>query len=149
MNVRNNYIRAIHNITNCMEERFSSLYESPLFKHMVTMLDVSMWSPVSDAEKFANQEIIEMIIYFESLFSTVPTEVDKIIAEWVVLKTYILPIISNNKKSSYVDIWKIAFTKITITKKCRNILYIFELILICPFTDAKLKHIFWNECHLN
>ena len=40
-NVRNNYVEAIRNIADCMEKRFSSLYEPPLFKHMVTVLDVS------------------------------------------------------------------------------------------------------------
>ena len=40
-NFKENYIEAIRNITACMEERFSNLYESPLFKHMVCMLDVS------------------------------------------------------------------------------------------------------------
>ena len=106
-NVRNNYVEAIHNIADCMEECFSSLYESPLFKHMVTMLDVSTWPPVSSAEKFGDQEIIEMTNYFENLFSTGPTQVDKIPVEWVVLKSYMLPIISNNKKSSYFDIWNL------------------------------------------
>ena len=59
-NVRNNYTKAICNIADCIEEHFSSLYESPLFKHVVTMLDVSTWPPVSSAEKFGDQEIIEM-----------------------------------------------------------------------------------------
>ena len=42
-NVKKNYIEAIRNIIACMEECFSNLYESPLFKHMVCMLDVSTW----------------------------------------------------------------------------------------------------------
>ena len=125
-----------------MEERFCSLYESLLFKHMGTMLDVSTWSPVSSAEKFGDQEIIEMTNYFENLFSTGPTQVDKIPVEWVVLKSYMLPIISNNKKSSYLDIWEIVFTNATIIKERRNVLDIFELFLICPFTNAKLERMF-------
>ena len=65
-NVRNNYAKVICNIADCIEEHFSSLYESPLFKHVVTMLDVSTWPPVSSAEKFDDQEIIEMTNYFEN-----------------------------------------------------------------------------------
>ena len=83
-----------------------------------------------------------MTNYFENLFSTGPTQVDKIPVEWVVLKSYMLPIISNNKKSSYLDIWKIVFTNATIIKECRNVLDIFELFLICPFTNAKLERMF-------
>ena len=81
-----------------MEEDFSSLYESSLFKCMVTVLDVLMWPSQSVTKEFV-KEMIEMIIYFKNLSSTGPTEVNKILVEWVVLKSYILLIISNNKKS--------------------------------------------------
>ena len=87
-----------------------------------------------------------MTNYFENLFSTGPTQVDKIPVEWVVLKSYMLPIISNNKKSSYLDIWKIVFTNAIIIKECRKVLDIFELFLICPFTNAKLERMF---SHMN
>ena len=53
-----------------------------------------------------------------------------------------LPIISNNKKSSFLDICKIVFTNATIIKECRNVLDIFELFLICLFTNAKLERMF-------
>ena len=88
------------------------------------MLHVSTWPTASSAEKFGNQEITEMINYFANLFSTGPTEVDKIPHEWLVLKSYMLPIISNNKKT-YLDIWKIVFSNEAIVKECRNILDIF------------------------
>ena len=64
---------------------------------MVTVLDVLMWPSQSVTKKFV-KEMIE-IIYFKNLSSTGPTEVNKILVEWVVLKSYILLIISNNKKS--------------------------------------------------
>ena len=104
-NFKENYIEAIRNITACMEERFSNLYESPLFKHMVCMLDVSTWPTASSAEKFGDQEITEMTNYFANLFSTGPPQVDKIPQEWLVLKSYMLPIISNSKKtlSQYLE----------------------------------------------
>ena len=121
-----------------MEERFSNLYESPLFKHMVCMLDVSKWPTGSSAEKFGDQEITEMINYFANLFSTGPTQVDKIPQEWLVLKSYMLPVISNTKKT-YLNIWKIVFSNEAIVKECRKVLDIFELFLICPFMNAKLE----------
>ena len=105
------------------------------------MLHVSTWPTASSAEKFGNQEITEMTNYFANLFSTGPTQVDKIPQEWLVLKSYMLPIISNNKKT-YLDIWKIVFSNEAIVKECRSILDIFELFLICPFTNAKLERMF-------
>ena len=52
--VQASYVEAIRNIADCMEERFSSLYESPLFKDMTAMLDVSTWPPASEAENFSD-----------------------------------------------------------------------------------------------
>ena len=106
------------------------------------MLHVSTWPTASSAEKFGNQEITEMTNYFANLFSTGPTQVDKIPQEWLVLKSYMLPIISNNKKTYYLDIWKIVFSNEAIVKECRNVLDIFELFLICTFTNAKLERMF-------
>ena len=54
-----------------------------------------------------------------------------------------LPIISNNKKTYYLNIWKIVFSDEAIVKECRNLLDIFELFLICHFSNAKLKHMFF------
>ena len=145
-NVKENYIEAIWNITACMKEGSSNLYESPLFKHIICMLDVYTWPTASSAEKFGDQEITEMTNYFANLFSTGPTQVDKISQEWLVLKSYMLPIISNNKKKYYLDTWKIVFSNEAIVKECWNILDIFKLFLICPFTNAKLEHMF---SHMN
>ena len=74
--------------------------------------------------------------------STWPTQVDKIPQEWLVLKSYMLLIISNNKKTYYLHIWKIVFSNEAILKECRNVLDIFELFLIYPFTNAKLERMF-------
>ena len=145
-NVKENYTEAIRNITACMEEHFSNLYESPLFKNMVCMLDVSTWLTASSTEKFGDQEISEMTNYFANLFSSGPPQVDKIPQKWLFLKSYMLPIISNNKKTYYLNIWKIVFSNQGIVKECRNVFDIFELFLICPFTNAKLERMF---SHMN
>ena len=96
-----------------------------------------------------------MVTYFEGLFSKGPTDTSKVLQEWVVLKSYLFPLISNPKKSKYLDIWKIVFTNKDLMKECRNILDVFELFLICPFTNAKLERMFsqmnrvksdWRSC---
>ena len=56
-----------------------------------------------------------------------------------------LPIKSNNKKTYYLDIWKIVFSNEAIVKECRNVLDIFELFLICPFTNITLERMFSNR----
>ena len=52
-----------------------------------------------------------------------------------------MPIIKNNLKAKYLDIQKIIFND-DIIKECRNALDIFEIMLICPFSKAKLERIF-------
>ena len=96
------------------------------FKHMVIILDGLKWPPASDFKWLGNQEIIEMMTYFKNLFSTGPTEVEKILVEWSVLKPYMLRIISNNKMSTYLNTWKITFTNSTITTECKSVLDIFD-----------------------
>ena len=41
--VCNHYIQTITNIMSAMEERFDNLQLSPIFKHLVPLLDVSTW----------------------------------------------------------------------------------------------------------
>ena len=53
-----------------------------------------------------------------------------------------MPIIKNNLKAEYLDIWKIIFNDTNIVKECRNAPDIFEIMLICPFSNAKLERMF-------
>ena len=52
-----------------------------------------------------------------------------------------MPIIKNNLKAKYLDIWKIILND-DIKKECRNALDIFEIMLICPFSNGKLERLF-------
>ena len=53
-----------------------------------------------------------------------------------------MPIIKNNLKAEHLDIWKIIFNDNNIIKECRNTPDIFEIMLIYPFSNAKLERIF-------
>ena len=53
-----------------------------------------------------------------------------------------LPLIANNPKQKYLEIWKTIFTNEVVLRECRNALDIFELLLICPFSNAKLERMF-------
>ena len=69
-------------------------------------------------------------------------QLENILPEWTVLKSYMMPIIKNNLKAKYLDIWKIIFNDDNIKKQCRNALDIFEIMLICPFSNGKLERLF-------
>ena len=65
--------------------------------------------------------------------------------EWITLKTHMLPLVKNNKCVKYLDIWSKVFTKQgykKIKQEYKNILYIFEIMLIVPFKNAKVERTF-------
>ena len=58
--------------------------------------------------------------------------------EWYRLKNHIRYILENNLKTTYVNIWEKIFANSTILGKCKNVLYIFEIPIVIPFTNAKV-----------
>ena len=51
-------------------------------------------------------------------------------------------ILMSQTKIDYPEVWKSIFTNDNIKRKCKNILYVIELLLITPFTSAKLEPVF-------
>ena len=49
----------------------------------------------------------------------------------------------------HLDIWSKVFTSETIKEECKNILHIFEIMLIVPFTNVKVEHIFSKMNQVN
>ena len=45
-------------------------------------------------------------------------------------------------KIDYLEVSKSIFTNDNVKRKCKNILYVIELLLITPFTNPKLEHVF-------
>ena len=78
---------------------------------------------------------------FKELLLRNNCQLENILPEWTVLKSYMMSIIKNNLKAKYLDIWKIIFNDDNIIKQCRIALDIFEIKLICPFSNAKLERI--------
>ena len=70
------------------------------------------------------------------------------LAEWDVLKTYVLPIVANNDKSSYLEVWKTVFWNDMIKKEYKNIFLILEILLVTPFTNANDEIMFLCMAHI-
>ena len=69
-------------------------------------------------------------------------EIGLINAEWQVVKSFMVPLIKNNKVLPYLDIWKRVFTNSELESECKNLLHIFEILFVMPFTNAKLERMF-------
>ena len=53
-----------------------------------------------------------------------------------------VPLIKNNKALFYLDIWKQVFKNSEIKSKCKNVLQLFKILFVVPFTNAKLERVF-------
>ena len=80
----------------------------------------------------------ELIEHFMPLLENNSCEVAEISAEWDTLKNRLRPLFH----SSYLDVWSGVFTSSEFQEDCANVLHIIELLLITPFSNAKLKRMF-------
>ena len=64
-------------------------------------------------------------------------DVTKIPSKWTCLKkTYAFPILHNSPNKSYLKIWHRTFTNNEVMAECQNIMHIFEILIIVPFTST-------------
>ena len=69
-------------------------------------------------------------------------DVSKIPNEWTRLKTYIYPLLHNSPDQSYLEVWRRTFINGEAMAECNNIMHIFEILLIVPFTNAIVERLF-------
>ena len=51
-------------------------------------------------------------------------------------------LIKNNKELYYLDIWKQVFTNSKLKSKCKNVLHLFKILFVMPFSKTKLDRMF-------
>ena len=69
-------------------------------------------------------------------------EVSKVLEEWLTLKAHIIQIVKNHKKVKCHQIWKKVFENSDLKKECENVLHVIKILLIIPFTNAKVEWLF-------
>ena len=140
------YSESISKVTLCMEACFQDINELLLFENFISLLDtVTQPKIIGD---FGDAAVTNIVSVFKELLLRNNCQFENILPEWTVLKSYMMPIIKNNLKAKYLDIWKIIFNDDNIIKECRNSLDIFEIMLICPFSNAKLERMFSRMNHV-
>ena len=111
-----------------MEERFDTLQISPIFKHLLSLLDVSTWP--TERTHFGEDCIQEIAKYLNETLIYNKCRIKDLQREWIVLKTIVKPIYGNDTKAKYLDIWERVFTNEETVKKCGNILHLIKISLI-------------------
>ena len=135
------YTSAISTICTKVEQSFSSFIESVAFSNIPLLLDTSSW-PRNDSFSFRNREIDELIDHYLALLEKSRCDVSKIPNEWTRLKTYIYPLLHNSPDESYLEVWRRTFINREAMAECNNIMHIFEILLIVPFTNAIVEGLF-------
>ena len=144
--VSNHYEFTIASITDSMQNRFEELSSSPLFKNLVSLLDVSSWP--KELSDFGSAKIESLKAHFSQLLSNNGCDIGEIQCEWMTLKTYVIPIRNNSPKVKYLEIWEHVFSNENIIEECKNVLHIFEILLIAPFLTLSLS-VCSLECYVS
>ena len=88
---------------------------------------------------FGKQQIIEVCDHFRVFLENIGCDTSKIDAEWLTLKSYIIPLIQNQ---DYLEIWRKVSLNNELKLECKNVLHLFELMVLIPFTVAKVERLF-------
>ena len=141
-NVEDRYNEIIINVTESMGLKFEDLRTSPVFSHLPSILDVSTW-PLKDGINFFGETAInDLSDCFEDLLKKNGCDVDALNPKCMTLKTHMVPLIKNNQKEHYINIWQRVMKSESIVNHCSNILRIIKILLCTPFSNVKLKRMF-------
>ena len=152
--VQKHYLETIARLVECMNDRFADIISSTIFENLVSLLDVQSWPKGSMIEAFGDTAICKLADSFCEVLEMNKCNVDMVMSDWDSLKSYVVPILSNSK-DKYTDIWPKIFTNSSMQHECPNMLMIFELLMVAPFTNAKAEQMFshmarvktdWRNC---
>ena len=108
------YEFTIATIIDSMQNRFEELSSSPLFKNLVSLLDVSFW--LKELSNLGSTEIESLKAHFSQLLSNNGCDINEIQCEWMTLKSHVTPIWNNSPKVDYLEIWE----RVSLTKILKN-----------------------------
>lgn len=139
--VRNIYRTTIAALSNADSDRFESLSNCPVFRNLVEILDCTKWpNDLTQLRSYGDSSITELIEHFTPLLERNSCDLTEIPAEWDKLKNRLRQLLDRNSK--YLDVWSLVLTSSEFGEECANVLHIIELLLITPFSNAKLERMF-------
>ena len=137
------YKEIITKLAEKIEDRFKVVSTSPIFKNLISVRDVSMWSLEDNIlSSYCNNEILSVTNHYEQLLTQNGCHIFQIPTEWDRLKSYLIPILTSRSKVDYLEVWKGIFKNEGVVRECRSVLHVIEILLITPFTNAKPERVF-------
>ena len=137
------YSEIIDKLSSSVEERFPEIKTHPVFKHLITVLDISTWpSAEEDLVCYGDKAITELSTFLKSLLEQNKCNVENIPAQWDTLKNRVKHTVSGLKDVNYLEVWAKLLTNKSVKEDCSDVLHVIELLLITPFTNAKVERMF-------
>ena len=93
-------------------------------------------------ENFGDVKLQILVDHFREILLKKNCKIGLLNAEWQVLKSFMVPLIKNNKAFPCLDIWKQTFTNSELKSECKDVLHLLEILFVMTFTNAKLERIF-------
>ena len=120
---------------------FDDLKKNPIYDNLIPILDIETWPEDEESLMTYGESCIEELV--ESLKPILTCNVENIPSQWISLKQRVCDIKKGcTTKLNYLDVWQKLFVNESVKSECSDVLHIIELLLITPFTNAKLERMF-------
>ena len=88
------------------------------------------------------QDLESVALHFDRLLTKNGCEVSSVMGEWDRLKQEMLPLVKYQPLVKYTAQWARLWRDPKVQRECRNVLHVIEILLITPFTNAKVERLF-------
>lgn len=116
-------------ICHSVEVRFGDLKVSPVYKHLVSILDVNSWpSDERSLVNYGDDAIKDLIELWKELLEGNGCVTTNIPAQWQwdILKNRMRPILAGVNQVKYLEIWPRILTNKDVKTQCSDVLHIID-----------------------
>ena len=115
------------------------LRRNPIYEKLIPILDIETWPDDADGESCINK-IVEAL---DPLLISNQCNVKNISNQWSSLKQRVIEIKKGYAtKLNYLDVRQKLLVNESVESQCSDVLHVIELLLMTPFTNAKLERMF-------
>ena len=138
------FVDMVRKICSAVESRFEDPRRNPIYENLIPILDIETWPDDADILfTYGESCINEIVEALESHLISNQCNIKNIPNQWSSLKQRVIEIKKGcATKLNYLDVWQKLLVNESVKSQCPNVLHVIELLLITPFTNAKLERMF-------
>ena len=138
------FVDMVRKICSVVESTIEDLRRNPIYKNLIPILDIETWPDDADILFTYGESCIDEIVEaLEPLLVSNQCNVKNIPNQWLSLKQRVIEIKKScATKLNYLDLWQKLLVNASVKSQCSDVLHVIELLVITPFTNAKLEQMF-------